>query len=791
MATQQEQSDLVVQTVRGLSDLAASSYSEAKTTLDTLSNSLGELPLSVVDTDIGTNTNVSWPSAIYAVSPTSFPTFLENYISGLPTTAPEVPDVSVTLPGLPGGPPTLAEGVGPETLTLGELPDVGALPTLGGSGAAPAAPALGALPAAPTRGELPAVPTQGELPTAPTQGELPTAPTQGTLPVAPTQGELPTAPTQGELPSLPTAGALPTAPTLGELPVIDGLVPVIDPGILDVTFEYTEGEYAPILKNDIESGLLRVLGGDLGIPQAYWDALWQKAAGDLALQQAGRLRNARNRGAASYWPLPGEAVLAGSKAIQDEGAKSVQISRLQTAVTQATMAREDFWQAVERGIAFEQQWIGVYEQAAQRALSAAETLINSQVQVYNANIAQYNLLLESGKLAIAQAKANADVALQKFTTETQLFSAESDSVLRLYSEAIKAYGTNSDTVLRTFDSQIKAYGVDADTVLRTFDSQIKAYGVDSDTVLRTFDSQVKAYGVTSDTVLRTLDSQVKAYDVGSNVVLRTYDSQVKAYETEANTEMRGSEIDLKAYQTEIGATTGVYDSEIKAYGIDSDVFTKLRDSALREYQTQIEAVLRTFEAELKASGLDIEQAKLRIQNYQAQWSAKTSNDSNIIQMFAESMRAWSSESDADVKVKQLELSKSDTEAKVHATLFGAVNGVAAAATSINSGALQDKRMQLDSEQAQVDRDKAINAANIEVSKITQAAQEAKARIDVAQAQWTEGQAVSIQQRIAELSWGYAQATMAASDVNLGSSTSIGTSPTVYNSGDGDTLWTPL
>jgi hypothetical protein len=219
---------------------------------------------------------------------------------------------------------------------------------------------------------------------------------------------------------------LPTMPSLGTLPTVESVVPVIDVALLGAEFTYTEPSYTERVSPEVEEGIKRVLGGGMGLPQSYWEALWEEVAGDLARQQVGKLRAARNRGAASFWALPGETVLAASRVIQDEGSRAIIQARLEQAKQQAVFAREDFWQAIQQGIAYENMWVSFHQQVAARSLSAAEQLINSRVTVHNSNIARYNAQLAYAKMnnevQVAELKAALDTyaaKLQAVTTELE------------------------------------------------------------------------------------------------------------------------------------------------------------------------------------------------------------------------------------------------------------------------------------------------------------------------------------------------------------------------------------
>jgi hypothetical protein len=145
--------------------------------------------------------------------------------------------------------------------------------------------------------------------------------------------------------------------TLGDLKdsVVDAPLNAVDVTIgtsLDIAWPSTISPIvAATVAEQVKTELARVLGGDLGIPSSIWTALWVQAAGDLARQQVGRLRQARNRGAASFWALPSESVLAASRAIADEGARTLQLDRLQKAIAEGQMKQADFWKAVEQGLA--------------------------------------------------------------------------------------------------------------------------------------------------------------------------------------------------------------------------------------------------------------------------------------------------------------------------------------------------------------------------------------------------------------------------------------------------------
>jgi hypothetical protein len=211
---------------------------------------------------------------------------------------------------------------------------------------------------------------------------------------------LPSAPST-YIPPAPTltAPVLPTFPTMSypfpdttSLDAIEAALP---------TFAYNEGSYTPKLDSELETRIKAVFRDGMGLPQSYFDTIWARASTDLQRQQNTQLRALRNGGASSWWGLPAEAVLATTKEVIDETTKAAQKARIESAVQQAVMMREDFWKAMDAGTKVEQMWISLHDSVANRALDAAKYAINAAVQEYNLLVSRIN-----ADLAIIQARTS-------------------------------------------------------------------------------------------------------------------------------------------------------------------------------------------------------------------------------------------------------------------------------------------------------------------------------------------------------------------------------------------------
>lgn len=540
--TANDQRVLVVNTVRDLNDLRDSTYLTARDALDTLTNTISELPLTIVDTEIGTNLTITWDGAVSEITEPTIPTWIEDALAEVGA-APVVPAVSISLPTLSESPPIALTG---------------------------------------------SVGTPGSVST--------------------------------DVYSAPNDPTVPTITALSIVPTIDTIIPTVNPSVLDTEFDFTEPTYTGEISSDLESAILNVIGGNPVLAQTYWDARLAAITADISKEQAGRLRTARNKGAATYWPLPSEATLVSTQVVNNDIVKALQKARIELGIEQTRQAREDFWESVKQGLAYEQLWVDYNNNVAQRALGAAETLANVAISVHNANANYYNTVLGSLKLSLDKDLAN---------------------------------------------------------------------------------------------VQRTLDTQRNQLEIDNAGVARS---------------------------------------------------------------------LSLFQRLLEKSGQALENIKTQIQKHQVEWSAKTAafdadstRGNQVIQRFAEIVKAYGIEADTEIKSKSFILEKSKIEADVYATQYQAVNAAANAAKTILDSQVAIEQLKLESDKTVLEREKARNLIEVEVGKVIQAAQEAKATIDVSQTQWAAGQSNNLINQIAQLAYGYAQAVAVASDVSLGSSVSFGSS----------------
>jgi hypothetical protein len=709
-------------------------------------------------------------------------------------------------------------------------------------------------------------------------------------------------------------------PVLEALPEIAALIPSMDVSLLEIDplNDFVEPLYSERVSSEVQAGILAVLGGDLGLPAGYWDALWAQVSADLAQQAAAESRNARNLGAASYWARPSEAVTAVMRRVNDEASKRQTLARLEQAKQQATFAREDFWQAIAKGIEYESQWLNAHDRVAQRALAAAEQLYSVRVQAHNANVARYNAMLEAAKLdgtiddlavrrvlgKYAAEIQGADVEvrqaghqLERYKTEWEGYRIDKTTRVTAMAERVKFWNGQVDADIRyqtleqegaklgfqlftakaqVFAEQIRAWtaAVEADvryqglaqegaklelqamtTKAQVFAEQMRGWtaAVDADVKYQTLEQDgAKLNFALLDTKTRVFAEEIRAWMATLEADARYQGLKLDG----AKTEMQAFQAAAQVFGEQVRGWTAAVDADVKYQGLEQDgakLAAQLFTAKAQVFAEQIRAWTATVEADVKYQTLEQDGAKLELQAMATKaqvfaeqmrgWTAAVEADvryqgleqqgaklnfellATKAQVFAQEIQAWTSTIDADVKYRGLGLDASKTAFSAFATdaqVFGEKVRAWAAAVGANVqnqqlklskgkldldlmanqvakvqglsqatlGLLQARtavgRFEMDKQTVQHAWDKDKNLIEVDLTRITQAAQEAAARIDVAQAQWLEGQGLSLKQNIAQLAYGYAQAAVAASDVSFGRSINYGYS--VSGSMNAEKVW---
>lgn len=179
-------------------------------------------------------------------------------------------------------------------------------------------------------------------------------------------------------------------------------------------FAYSETPYTDLVKTQIQTAILNVLGGTVIVGSAIWDAIWDRVVDNFGQQQVGEEWQASDAGASKGWELPSETTLARLTKAEDETSKRTSAAALENAIQQAIQYREDSWNAVQNGTQFEKTHMDHHNNVWNRALEAAKATVDQAIRI--------------NELLLKQDDLNVRVYLAKWDGIARRVGAESDKL---------------------------------------------------------------------------------------------------------------------------------------------------------------------------------------------------------------------------------------------------------------------------------------------------------------------------------------------------------------------------
>ena len=171
--------------------------------------------------------------------------------------------------------------------------------------------------------------------------------------------------------------------------------------------------------------------------------------------------------------------------------------------------------------------------------------------------------------------------------------------------------------------------------------------------------------------------------------------------------------------------------------------------------------------------VSIEADKQKVARYLAGWNAYEVENKIWMSQTAEKIKWWATQSDAHTKYLGVQSDKAKIDLSYYGALIGRVETVAKAVATMASTEFQAEQVALGKANLSLEEYTKKNAIYLDVAKITQAAQEIEAKLQIQQVQWLAGQGNTLLQEMATLAIGLAQSLITVSDVNLGASSSLG------------------
>ena len=446
-----------------------------------------------------------------------------------------------------------------------------------------------------------------EPPTWTAPDAAPERPTTGdvTLPDAPML-VMPQVPTLAEI-SIPTFAGV-------KLPFFSATAPEFEGTALPGILQWSEPTYHTQILDEV-LGVIRTLwSGGSGIPPAVEQAMVERA-----MAREDMIANREIGSMAEEFSLRGFTMPTGMQAAradqmrQDLALKKLSFNRELT-IKFAEWQIENIRFGVQQAIAAENVYVNIFLNSAQRMFEAARFQIESQINIYNAQVSLFNARMngyqiaasvfdtlvkaELSKIEVFKANVEAEIARgqineQKVRTYTAWVQALQTEV-EVYKARMQGAQVQSDIIrnqIEAYKADVQAYGerIQADKVrFDAYESQVKGEAAKAGII----DAEARAYAALVQGKSSAADISVKR----AELIIQKNRSLVEAYIA-----------DLDAEKARIQSQSAVIQSGAQAYIADTQRFAAQAQAETTKAQVQVaakEAELRTnvsfYQAQVQA-----------------------------------------------------------------------------------------------------------------------------------------------------------------------------------------------
>lgn len=399
---------------------------------------------------------------------------------------------------------------------------------------------------------------------------------------------------------------------------------------------WVEPQYASTMKDSVDGVVRSMLAGGTGLPEEIERAIWERASDREGVSAAARVNAAITMWAARGFPhVQGELNAQIVSVIGDETERKRNELSRERAIAAAELEQKNRQFAVEKGLAYEQIFLGSFLAVIDRNFQIAKFTVESEIQIYNARVSAFN------------------VEQQVFTQKLELYKAKLEAALfylKVYSaqvEAEKAKAEVNEAKVRSFEARVRAY-----------ESQVKAYGE----VVRAATSRVELQRGKVDIYRAQIEAMIGKIN-GQRAAFEAYDARVRGETAKASLE----ELNVRAYDAKVRAFGQRSETAISKARIEVDLNKQRLEwnvanmqriteatgqqlqviqARLASHQAETQRALAKYGADKESKAAELQatvsMAQLAIAKYQAlqrQWEVRAQQIISMSQINADSLRA--------------------------------------------------------------------------------------------------------------------------------------------------------
>ena len=460
-----------------------------------------------------------------------------------------------------------------------------------------------------------------------------------------------------------------------ELPDFDGVPPSISEiTVPNVFIDWKEPEYKSEVLDELSHYIKKgIVEGGIGLPAPIEDALFNRARTRESRETSRAVQEAMNDWSTRNFSMPPGMLVKQVATIREQGQLRAGELNRDILIEATKMEIEQIRFLVQQGMSLEQITTNIFNNVTNRLFEIARFNAESQISVFNAQIAFFNAQNEAFGILTGLYKTKLDGAIAKLTAYktavdaqvavgqineqyVQVYRAKMDAVLsnvEVYKALVQGASVRSDVIKSQFDAfraDVQAYSeqINAEKVkVDAYEAQIR--GETSKAGL--FDAQARAYASTIQGVQAKANvkgQQIQLKMEAARVWIGKYQADLEAYKAELQANLSEVQQNTAAFGAEVEAwraTAGMEVSQAEMQSRYADMNTRTNiayaEMQLKEYETKMQKAIQE-------ANIALESAKAMGQ-YTAQLAAGAMSAAHVSASISGSGSASTSRSTSDSK----------------------------------------------------------------------------------------------------------------------------------------------
>jgi hypothetical protein len=382
----------------------------------------------------------------------------------------------------------------------------------------------------------------------------------------------------------------------------------------DPAIQWKEPVYASGVKDAVAQVIQSMLAGGTGLPADVERAIWERAR---QREDAGALKTIEQ--AAAQWTSrgydhpPGQLNGQALAVLEETQRKGNELSR-EVAIKQAELEQENRKFAVTAGVSYEQVFVGLFIQVADRNFQIAKFAVESQMTLFNARVAAFNVRQAVFAQRTERVRVQLQIALanlEEFRAQLEAEKAKGivneqrqkqyDQVLQQIGHQIEIYKTVVSTAqvraeleknkVEVFKAQVDGASAQVNQQRAAFEAYSARIAGESakanleEAFARSYAARVQAIAVKADVALKAVDAKIQ----NNRLNLEWQVANLNRLNTFTGHQLAAIQAAATVYNASTSRATAKFEADKSLRAVELQATMEAGRIAIARYQASLEA----------------------------------------------------------------------------------------------------------------------------------------------------------------------------------------------------------